>query len=112
MNSQQITEFIKTLTNSATNTQNASEKLNQQSFNETYDIVEVERTKETVKNKSNSGHLIRIIPMEEFYDILAECHLSTSHGNKEVMESALKLKFAIPRDVIELFISCCKHCTR
>lgn len=61
-----------------------------------------------LKRISVDQPIIYIIPIEQYFNVLLECHRNAGHGGRDKMIFALKNKYNIPRKAIEVFISLCK----
>lgn len=93
--------------------QKSMKKTNEQYyFLRQYEIFEVNGIKTLIKKRESESAPIKfILPMEQFYTKLLECHLATDHGSRAEMQLALKPNFSIPCSVIEIFLKCCKLCS-
>lgn len=63
-----------------------------------------------LKRKRLDGPLIYVVAMEDYFDILLECHVGTGHGGRDKMLSQLKTQYNIPRIAVEMFIPLCVEC--
>lgn len=63
------------------------------------------------RRKTSGDPIVLVTPVEHYYDVLLETHMSTGHGGRDKMLNAIKHKFKIPRSAIEIFISLCDICS-
>nr|XP_022909519.1 uncharacterized protein LOC111420713 [Onthophagus taurus] len=76
-----------------------------------YDTMEIGETRVLIKKRrSNEDPVVVMIPVEEYFDRLLQCHRATGHGGRYKMLFELKNKFYIPRPAVEMFVSLCKMC--
>nr|XP_022905082.1 KRAB-A domain-containing protein 2-like [Onthophagus taurus] len=76
-----------------------------------YDTMEIGETRVLIKKRrSNEDPVVVMIPVEEYFDRLIQCHRATGHGGRDKMLFELKNKFYISRPAVEMFVSLCKMC--
>ncbi|XP_049885717.1 KRAB-A domain-containing protein 2-like [Pectinophora gossypiella] len=61
-----------------------------------------------VKRRSTTEPKVKIIPSDEFYDILSDIHYETNHGGRNTMHAIIKNKYNIPIAVVNAFHRLCK----
>ncbi|CAB3234185.1 unnamed protein product [Arctia plantaginis] len=62
------------------------------------------------KKKHYSEPTVRIVPREQYFDLLSEIHLSCGHGGRDKMLQDIKSKFYIPKKAVEIFVQLCPVC--
>lgn len=76
-----------------------------------YEVLSVNSIEHLVPRRSSLNEpKIYIIPTENYFDVLLECHRSTGHGGRDKMLFALKNKYNIFRAAVAIFISLCTAC--
>lgn len=63
-----------------------------------------------LKRDSPKSPVIRVIPLEEYYNILWDVHRGCGHGGRDKMYAKIRDRFIIVRKAIDLFISLCPVC--
>lgn len=78
-----------------------------------YEIMEEGGRKCLVqKLKDSDANTIKIVPVEEYYDVLDEIHRSTGHGGRDKMLMALRYVCFIPTPAVLAFLKSCHTCLR
>lgn len=62
------------------------------------------------KRNAASDPIVRIIAVEDFFEILQQVHKNTGHGGRIKMMENIKLKYYIPRSAVEIFVKLCVVC--
>lgn len=62
------------------------------------------------KKLGPTGPTVRIIPREQYFDILSEVHKSCGHGGRDKILNLIKTRFYIPKKAVEIFVSLCPTC--
>ncbi|XP_046973556.1 KRAB-A domain-containing protein 2-like [Vanessa cardui] len=62
------------------------------------------------KRKLASGPAVRILPREQYFDVLSEVHESCGHGGRDKILHEIRNRFYIPRKAVEIFVSICPTC--
>lgn len=75
---------------------------------EIVDVCGVQRL--ILKRKRPDCRPVYVVAMEDYFDILLECHVGTGHGGRDKMFSRLKTRYNIPRIAVEMFIPLCLEC--
>lgn len=63
-----------------------------------------------LKKDKPDNPTVRIIPLEEYYDILLDIHRGCGHGGRDKIQYQIKDRFIIVRKAIDLFVSLCPIC--
>ncbi|RVE42516.1 hypothetical protein evm_012838 [Chilo suppressalis] len=63
-----------------------------------------------LKRPKTDGSIIRILPREQYFDVLAEIHKSSGHGGRDKILYEIKNKYYIPKKAVEIFVSLCPAC--
>lgn len=63
------------------------------------------------KRNSPNDPVVRIIAVEDFFDVLLQVHKNTEHGGRVKMMDNLKSKYYIPRSAVETFVKLCSVCS-
>ncbi|XP_047540343.1 KRAB-A domain-containing protein 2-like [Vanessa atalanta] len=53
---------------------------------------------------------VRILPREQYFDVLSDIHESCGHGGRDKILFEIKNKYYIPRKAVEIFVSLCPIC--
>lgn len=73
-----------------------------------YDITRIgSKTYLILKKKVPEDATIRVIPMEEYFDLLYELHQEIGHGARDKMLHNIKNRFYIQKKAIEIFVALC-----
>ncbi|GBP85928.1 KRAB-A domain-containing protein 2 [Eumeta japonica] len=76
-----------------------------------YDVMNIGGSDYLIlKRKNHDSPTVRVVPLEEYYDILTDIHKSCGHGGRDKIQYKLKDKFVIVRKAIDLFVSLCPVC--
>lgn len=63
-----------------------------------------------LKKSSPNSPTIRVIAMEDYFDLLLQIHRECGHGGRDKMRYSIKDKFYIQIKAIEIFVSLCPTC--
>ncbi|CAG5016958.1 unnamed protein product [Parnassius apollo] len=63
-----------------------------------------------LKKDSPESPTVRVILLEEYYDILLDIHRGCGHGGRDKIQYQIKDRFIIVRKAIDLFVSLCPAC--
>ncbi|CAF4947546.1 unnamed protein product [Pieris macdunnoughi] len=76
-----------------------------------YDVMETSDKDYLIfKRKTADDPTVRIVAVDEYFDILTEVHKAVGHGGREKMIYSIKNKFHIPKKAIEIYIKLCAVC--
>ena len=62
------------------------------------------------KGKNSEGHKVKIVPVEEYYDVLDTVHRNTGHGGRDKMLHAMKSMCSVPTPAVIAFVKLCQKC--
>lgn len=76
-----------------------------------FDIMEVDEEMVLIQKRNTlADPIVRIVPVEDFFEILHQIHKNTGHGGRDRMMERIKLNYYIPRSAVETFIKLCSVC--
>ncbi|GBP28355.1 KRAB-A domain-containing protein 2 [Eumeta japonica] len=76
-----------------------------------YDVMNIGGSDYLIlKRKNHDSPTVRVVPLEEYYDILTDIHKSCGHGGRDKIQYKLKDKLVIVRKAIDLLVSLCPVC--
>ncbi|KAL0861411.1 hypothetical protein ABMA27_008955 [Loxostege sticticalis] len=76
-----------------------------------YDLMNIANEDYLILKKNKpKDPTIRVVPMEQYFDILMEVHKRSGHGGRDKMLYAIKNKLYIQKRAIEIFVSFCPIC--
>ncbi|XP_038208003.1 KRAB-A domain-containing protein 2-like [Zerene cesonia] len=62
------------------------------------------------KRLTSTAPAIRILPREQYFDVLSDIHTSCGHGGRDKILFNIKNKYYIPKKAVEIFVSLCPTC--
>ncbi|XP_045498460.1 KRAB-A domain-containing protein 2-like [Colias croceus] len=62
------------------------------------------------KRLTDTAPTIRILPREQYFDVLSDIHTSCGHGGRDKILHSIKNKYYIPKKAVEFFLSLCPVC--
>lgn len=80
-----------------------------------YDVLNISSDQNSIlilKRTSVTDAIIKILPSEDYFDVLTNIHLKTNHGGRDKMVHAIKSEYYIPIPVIVIFVKSCKVCQK
>ncbi|KAL0812002.1 hypothetical protein ABMA28_009399 [Loxostege sticticalis] len=76
-----------------------------------YDVVKIDDEEFLIMKKDKPGDpTIRVVPYEEYYDVLIKVHKDCEHGGCNKMYNLIKESHFVARRAIEIFVSLCPVC--
>ncbi|XP_063632483.1 KRAB-A domain-containing protein 2-like [Cydia splendana] len=76
-----------------------------------YDVTQIgSKTYLILKKKAPEDATVRVIPMEQYFDLLFEIHQEIGHGACDKMLHNIKNRFYIQKKAIEIFLALCPTC--
>lgn len=75
-----------------------------------YDVLRIDNEDYLILKNSKPESPIRIIAIEDYFDLLFAVHNETGHGGRDKILKSIKNKFYIQKKPIEIFISLCPTC--
>ncbi|XP_063372179.1 KRAB-A domain-containing protein 2-like, partial [Cydia amplana] len=76
-----------------------------------YDVTHIgSQTYLILKKKAPEDATVRVIPMEQYFDLLFEIHQEIGHGACDKMLRNIKNRFYIQKKAIEIFVALCPTC--
>lgn len=76
-----------------------------------YDIMKTENEDVLIFKRHYLNALpVRILPREQYYDVLLNIHAQCGHGGRDKVLSSLKNRYYIPKKAVEIFMSLCPTC--
>lgn len=62
------------------------------------------------KRLTATAPTVRILPREQYFDVLSDIHKSCGHGGRDKILYDIKKRYYIPKKAVEIFVSLCPIC--
>lgn len=80
-------------------------------FKSKYDVLNLNNEDILIfKLKKDSDRICRIVPSEDYFDILVRLHQKCNHGGRDKMIHEIGGKYYLPKKGVEIFLPLCAEC--
>ncbi|XP_053599902.1 KRAB-A domain-containing protein 2-like [Plodia interpunctella] len=109
---QRILEVIDLVKTSKTMAESRQRRTSMQYYwTSKYDVSSTEGAEYLIMKKNKpEDPAIRVIPLEQYFDLLWQIHNELDHGGRDKMIYVIKNKFYVQKKAVEIFISLCPKC--